>query len=399
LPEIIEFSRYTSTYSSAKFESCIISNIKPKVYDGKEYTPTPKVTLLNEDTKKIITLKEGLDYRLEYTNNITVGTGTVTVNGIGNYIGSKSQTFNITRKSIKKLKIVTSTIGVGDTISTPICVYDGSKLLIKGTDYDYTISTNDVQKKGTAKIIVTAIENAKTNYTGSIVAKVPVIEANNKTILKAENVTLETYSYVYDGKSHKPKVKIQIGDRILNMNIDYKVQYKNNKNVGNAYVIVTGKKDYTGKVLIPYTIEPNGQEFDVNINKGKSVIYNGKLQKPSVVVKMNGKKLTVRKDYTLIYTNHFNVGTNAKVTIRGIGNYEGVTKEAYFTIESQEIKKASIKAKSQSDINLTYQKKRLVKDVDYVVTVGESAGKNKVFVTLNGIGNFKGTKTIKVKVN
>ena len=62
-------------------------------YDGTEKRPA--VTVKDGE----IVLTEGTDYTVEYTDNVEKGTATVTVTGKGNYSGSKTATFTITRTS------------------------------------------------------------------------------------------------------------------------------------------------------------------------------------------------------------------------------------------------------------------------------------------------------------
>ena len=57
------------------------------VYTGEEIRPT----VLTDGT-----VTEGIDYNLIYSNNIEVGTGTVSVIGDGNYEGTVSLSFSIT---------------------------------------------------------------------------------------------------------------------------------------------------------------------------------------------------------------------------------------------------------------------------------------------------------------
>lgn len=58
------------------------------VYDGSEKEPAIVVEGLEN-------LVEGVDYTVTYENNIEVGTATIKVEGIGDYKGSNSRTFNI----------------------------------------------------------------------------------------------------------------------------------------------------------------------------------------------------------------------------------------------------------------------------------------------------------------
>ena len=63
------------------------------VYNGTSHKPA--VTVKDGTTL----LKEGTDYKLEYSDNKNAGTGTVTVTGIGNYDGSIDRTFTIAKAS------------------------------------------------------------------------------------------------------------------------------------------------------------------------------------------------------------------------------------------------------------------------------------------------------------
>ena len=60
-------------------------------YTGKAITPSPTVTL--DGT----TLSEGTDYEVSYADNVSVGTATVTVTGVGSYEGVASASFGIVR--------------------------------------------------------------------------------------------------------------------------------------------------------------------------------------------------------------------------------------------------------------------------------------------------------------
>ena len=62
-----------------------------QTYTGSALTPAPKVVL---DGK---TLEPGRDYTAAYGNNVNAGTATITVTGKGNYTGTASGTFTITK--------------------------------------------------------------------------------------------------------------------------------------------------------------------------------------------------------------------------------------------------------------------------------------------------------------
>ena len=61
------------------------------IYTGSPITPAVSVTLKNTQ------LVEGRDYTLAYTDHTNAGTATVTVTGIGNYIGTAKKSFAISK--------------------------------------------------------------------------------------------------------------------------------------------------------------------------------------------------------------------------------------------------------------------------------------------------------------
>ncbi len=88
-----------------------------------------------------------------------------------------------------------------------------------------------------------------------------------------------------------------------------------------------------------------------------SATYNGKAQKPSVTVKLNGKKLKKGTDYTVSYSNNINAGKKAVVKIKGTGNYKGsATKK--FTIKKCSMSKKHISAEL-SDKTFEYTGKEI----------------------------------------
>ena len=192
------------------------------------------------------------------------------------------------------------------------------------------------------------------------------------------------------------------------------MQYQNNTNAGTAVMVITGKGKYKGKFAGTFNIGK------VDVNKYKVVegipqhvtianispkTFNGKGQKPAVTIKtVRGKKLALNKDYTVAYANNLHAGT-ASVTIKGIGNNCNGSTTIKFTIEPQEIKKASVKAtkateKEPSKIVLTYNKKELKEFADYAIINYSELANKQVSVTIQGFGDFEGevTKNLKTEI-
>ena len=175
-------------------------------------------------------------------------------------------------------------------------------------------------------------------------------------------------------------------------------------NAGSAAVIITGKGAYRGEVVKTFEITAlKAADTKLTIAKIPDKTYNGKPQTPTVTVKAGTKKLVKNKDYTVTYTNNLHASTDkqkATILIRGKGNYAGITSTTTFTILPQKISKASVKG-TLKNFTVSYGKTPLTQSIDYKAVPDTSgAKKNKIKVTITGLGDFAGssvTKTIKVK--
>ncbi len=99
LVSIANFTIITKNLSTAD-----VAAIADQNYTGNAVTPSLAVT----DSGNV--LKEGIDYTVTYKNNTEVGTATVTIKGTGNYSGTKSVSFNITKQTLfQRLKNTLST--------------------------------------------------------------------------------------------------------------------------------------------------------------------------------------------------------------------------------------------------------------------------------------------------
>ena len=94
-----EGSTATKTYSitAVSLEGAAVSGVTDRDYTGKAITQSPTVTLSGFGT-----LKNGTDYSISYKNNTSAGTATMTINGKGNFTGTKNVTFKIFAKADNK---------------------------------------------------------------------------------------------------------------------------------------------------------------------------------------------------------------------------------------------------------------------------------------------------------
>ena len=166
-------------------------------YTGSAFTPAVTVTLNGT------TLTAGTDYTVAYTNNIEVGTATVTVTGKGNYTGTATANFTITAAPVEKVTPAVEandiTATLGDTLTITGTAKDGEKD-VAGTwkfvgEAPNTVGTHSDVKVEFIPDDTDAYNKAEDTITVTInaapVEKVtPVVEANDITATLGDTLTI-----------------------------------------------------------------------------------------------------------------------------------------------------------------------------------------------------------------
>ena len=259
------------------------------------------------------TLVKGVDFDLEYANNVNPGTATVTIIFKGNYSGTKVVIFEILEAS-ERFRV----IEMPDIITFPqipdwdniiICGED-NRVLIEDTDY--VIEYPEINGIGMAEIVVTGINN----YEGEeFVIVVTVVATDISGIEVNYN---ETVVYTGNDITLDLEGKVICGNTVLVEGVDYAVEYVNNRNAGTMTVIIIGIGNYSGRTEFEVEIE-KADISGMDVSKiSDRYAYTGNEIKPEIVL----GNLVLGIDYTVTYTNNVNVGT-ATVIINGIGNYTG----------------------------------------------------------------------------
>lgn len=344
-------------------------------WTGKEVKPD--VLIRCADCNK--ELKEGTDYKLEYKNNVNVGTATVKVVGMGAYKGvDQTANFEIEEDcGWNGIKYYNDTYQNGDHIGslewsewrynkkTPYisiaCNHCG-KELENGKDYTITFSNTDHPGEGTAKVV------GLNEYAGH--------ELSFTYTLKPKDLKAESYyngddlgTYKWTGKEVKPDIgKIYVQDiygSVVDTEAvegkDYQLEYSNNIEEGTATVKVVGIGDAKGTVLTyTYHIEKqhgwNG--FSVTGHKdGESLgtfkwTGNTVLIDPDMRCSHCDKELQENVDYKIEYSNNIDPGV-ASMKIIGMGDYKGYELNFTFVIE----KKAPTTTEDQKPTTTTTETK------------------------------------------
>ena len=200
-------------------------------------------------------------------------------------------------------------------------------ILKKGTDYKVTFSNNE--NVGTAQAVVTGLGSYK-NFVSKI---------NFNIVLGNVDFTaaVDQKEYNYNGYKVTPSMTVKDNGRVLERNVDYKIIYKNNINVGTATATAKGIGNYEGfESQDTFTIKGYAPGIKITVAPKKAV-YNGETITAAVTVydatypSSGTKTLKAGKDYTVAGNSATNAGTHT-ITVNGIGNYSGVAATGAFEI-------------------------------------------------------------------
>ena len=156
---------------------------------------------------------------------------------------------------------------------------------------------------------------------------------------------------VYTGEALKPQIMVMDEGVILTEGTHYKVTCKQTLgrttaasviDAGTYTVIVSGIGSYGGDVEKTFIVEPKKTIFAV-MEDVSSAVYDGQDKRPAVTVKDGEIVLTEGIDYIITVSVDGKEYTVAEfvsagvyqMTITGIGNYEGSTGKASFTISEK----------------------------------------------------------------
>lgn len=392
-----------------------------------------------------------------------VGTYEAVFTGIGTkYAGTVTKTFKITGKPISASKLVIEnlktltydgteqTFGGKESVAALKISYKNGKtndLMTPGEDYNlsYENTTNAGNK---ATVVITGING----YTGIVKKTFKITPYSVKDDLGQKiTISLENgnTSVPYEKGGAKPKAIVKYGDTTLTEGTDYTVKYKNNTKVADTTdptkapaVTVTGKGNFTGSAE-PLTFSISAQDIgklaitaeDVmaaapNSKKGETIGKTGagKYKSTPKLTDVNGKALSAGTDFlkTYTYTNESGgvlgpkdqvaEGSILTVTVQGTKNYTGETKVSYRVLAANmSIAKASVsikkevKAKIKYDLEpVTLKKEDLVVKIgkqeltpdDYtIVSYDNNRKKGTAKVTIQGVGNYGGRKTVNFSIN
>ena len=207
-------------------------SFEEEIYDGTSLKPV--VTVKDENDVELV---EDRDYEVIYTNNKNAGTATVTINGINNYIGTITKTFEITKKEVTLRAIDKDKLYKQ---ADPQLTYVVDNIVDGDSLNDVTISREAGETAGTYAITVEV--NAESNPNYDITIQNATFTLNPKPIVAKINVSES--EFIYDGTERTPVVTVyDPDDDMLVPDTEYSVIYENNKDVGTGRVLLENKEN------------------------------------------------------------------------------------------------------------------------------------------------------------
>ena len=318
---------------------------------GKVLKPVPVVYF---NGKK---LKNKTDYIVDYgtTEIKDAGTYEITVNGNGNFEGSRTVTVKVAgtgQKPVSKLKVTAksipySSLAEQDTVELLkdyVSVLDGKTPLEYGTDYVFD-APEGMDHIGTYTVVLKGMaEGEAEGYVGERNVTVKVTGTN---LADKKLVGTVTGEYVFEpGCEYEPKEftwKYNKKETVLTEGADYNIiRYENNDKAGTAKIILEGKGEYYGTKTLTFKIQPK-KDITVDDVQVAPAYYAKGGAKPEVTI----ENLTLGTDYTVKYGKNNKVGVETgSVTITFKGNYKGNAKlTKKFDIKTKDFNEVTITAK------------------------------------------------------
>ncbi len=398
----------------------LIDNANIKI-NGKFYYTGEQITLLTGTDTSNLVVKAGKDkvlltrhdkpqagtdgedgYYVEYTNNVNAGKATVTVTGTGSYIGTKTATFSINKRTLaNEFKKPNDNLQKG-LIQAP-------KLSEKGA-VEKLDATWIPAKDGETGAIINS-DNGKAGETGFL--EVPY---TGYTI--SPDFRFSSENYDLNGEKLAPK-ELSSGD----YTVSYKVgAWEDNK--APVTVTVKGKGNYSGSVKFDSLFTLTARNLkDLNIDIVPAT-YNGSALKPAVVFydKQTGKAVDLKLNtaYTVGYKNNKDTAVVNKnpekqpevtLKVKGKGwitdknDLKTTTWSKKFVIGQAEITSADVEdvvfqsflgKALKPKVTVKVNGKKLKEGKDYVLTYSNNVRRgSKATVQITGKGNYYTSEPIR----
>ena len=414
-----------------------------QLYDGKDHQWIPEV--LDKENQP---LTAGKDYTVTYTDdsgeakddftNVT-GTIHVTISGTGNYTGSVTREYEITKRSVKLTSETDEKEFDGMPLTRPVVTIEGDGFVDGEVSDVKAIGTvTSVEESPVANKITYVTHEAFKYDNYNIELNEGTLTITPKSIIpdgphtpddKKTGITVENPADVkYDGKDHaeKPIVKDGKTGVTLEEGKDYEIVYPTDiKNAGTVTATVNGKGNYDGSFEIKYNIlkrdvtftsATDSKQYDGTAltNGNVEITGDGFAEGEGATFNVTGS-ITNTGSTENTFTYELNEGTLAS-------NYNIEENAGTLTITPKSIipdgphtpddKKTGITVENPKDVKYDgkeHAQKPIVKDEKTGVTLEEGKDYEIVYptdiknagtvtATVKGIGDYNGSFEIKYNI-
>ena len=316
-------------------------------YNGGEIKPS--VTVKDGETELVL----DEHYILKYENNIKAGKGKITLIGLGAYDGEKELEFDIAKAKAPEINLAEG-----------ICV-DADKDTLSEVDLPdgwHWKNPETVLEVGETKAI--AVYDDTDNYEATEVEIKVVKEKGHHPVINIQEgmdsfeyklpVSQEDIKSIEDFKSYISITDEE--DTLIDVNSDNVSVTSDIKwDEAGTYHVTIIATDSDGNTTTSYiqvvikpeddkTIELTNEEYEVVV-ENDNLYYNGQkhevtvkvikkqpvaqIMTASVINNVTGHELTEKVDYELVFDGDFTNAGEHKITIKGIGIYEGTLTASY----------------------------------------------------------------------
>ena len=232
--------------------------------------------------------------------------------------------------------------------------------------------------------------------------------------------------YVFTGEAIRPPVDVYFDGTHMTAGEDYKLSYKQNRDVGTATIIINGKKSFGSVESVSFKIVQAPADYDtMSALDVKSYVKNRTvLCKPKCFYR--GLKPVKGRDYELNYpmgalADAYGVPGIFPIKVTFVGDetgtlaaYEELTadkkdKSAPMTqialkdavvsgVREMSFKEGTSRRYLQTSLTVSLGGKLLTENKDYVLSYKNECTKGRASVMVRGIGRYKGTITKKYRI-
>lgn len=290
----------------------------------------------------------------------------------------------------------------GGAITPKVKVKDISTNKTLKVGKQYTISYENNVNAGTGMIVIRGVPGS--GYDGVYRAEFTILPQN---IAKKVKAKVAGKGFAYTGLPLTPGVEISYNKTGLQEGVDYRIEYLNNTEKGNAQIQMTGMGNFTGTKVLKFKISAKRMKDTTVMLSSYSDIYGGEGAYPTVTVSYEGGICREGIDYTIKYPKKLKVGKN-NIQVVGRGSFTGSVKLTYMigksSLEHAEIyfpyawqytsKNIKVQPTSVTIDGVSLQPKK-----DYTIKYQAVGGKTSSSVKkpgdyqiiLTGKGNYEGT--------